>query len=162
MASRATLTPGNASAGPSTNRAAFTTIHATEMVDVGKFDPTTGEAFIWDTVVPAGWTGPGYLEIFWGSDGTTNTVGWLVSIHAVTPGDSVDFDTTITYDTANTGTAATVPGTSTYMKSTVVTLTNFNSGAAGDLLRIKAERDVANDTSASDAVFFRAELRDSA
>lgn len=162
MASRFVFKPGNADPGPSTNRAAYTTVHTTEMREVAAFDPTTQEAMIWSVVAPQGWTGTPHLFIQWFSAGTTNTVGWLVSVEAITPTDSTDLDSATSYDTANTGTAVTVPGTAGFMVVMDVTLTNHDSSAAGDALRIKVERDVTNDTSASDAFLYTAELRDSA
>jgi hypothetical protein len=86
-------------------------------------------------------------------------VEFEASVMAVSDGDSQDLDTE-SYDTVNTGTA-TVPGTAGYLDVISVTLTNADSLAAGDLVRIKLSRDAddgTNDTATGDLEFHGARL----
>src|SRR4030066_262437 len=71
---------------------------------------------------------------------------------------------TKSFDTANTGTDATVPGTAGNTKDITITLTNADSLAAGDILRLAVSRNVghATDTAAGDLYMHVSELRDAA
>lgn len=82
---------------------------------------------------------------------TTGAVYFEASVMAVTDGDAADINTE-SYDTANSGNA-TVPGTAGYLDEISITLTNADSVAAGDYVKIKINRDAnnASDTAAGDA-----------
>ena len=84
---------------------------------------------------------------------TSGTVEWEVAVEAVTDADALDLDTASGWDTVNTGTA-TVPATAGYLDVITVTLTNKDSVAAGDMVRISLSRDAddaTNDTATGDA-----------
>lgn len=71
---------------------------------------------------------------------TTGTAGFTVAVEAVTPGDSVDLDSATSFDTSNAGTGS-IPATAGNPFTITVTLTNKDSAAAGDHLRLKVVRD---------------------
>jgi hypothetical protein len=84
---------------------------------------------------------------------TSGKVDFEVSVEAVTTGDAFDLDGGTSFDSANASND-TVPGTAGYLKKLTVTLTSKDSVAAGDLFRIKLERDAddgTDDTAAGDA-----------
>jgi len=73
----------------------------------------------------------------------------------------VDLDSATSFDTVNGGNAATI-ATQGYQTSLSITLTNADSVAAGDYVRISLARDVAdaNDTFAADAYVTLVEIRE--
>jgi hypothetical protein len=83
---------------------------------------------------------------------TANEVIWEVYVEAVTPADAVDLDSATSFDSVNT-TTDTVPATAGHLKVASVTLTNKDSVAAGDMVRILLRRDSdhANDDAAASA-----------
>ena len=83
---------------------------------------------------------------------TANEVIWEVYVEAITAGDTHDLDSSTTFDAVNT-TTDTVPATAGYLKVASVTLTNKDSVAAGDMVRILLRRDSdhANDDAAASA-----------
>ena len=94
---------------------------------------------------------------------TSGKVDFEVSIEVVTPDDALDLDTSTSYDSVNAGNE-TVPGTAGYMSTITITLTNNDSMAAGDLVRLKLERDAddgTDDTATGDAYVLAVEFRDS-
>lgn len=164
MASRLLLTPYSAEF-PDTNFAALLTVNSTERRPVLAFDATTDEAAMWTAVVPQGFTGTVTAHVYYMmASATSGDVVWAVTVEAVTDGDTLDLDAASGYGTVNTATAATVPGTAGYLDVVSVTLSNLDSAAAGDYLRIKLTRDADNgsDTAAGDAYALCLELRDSA
>jgi hypothetical protein len=64
----------------------------------------------------------------------------------------------------NTGTDSAVPATAGYMEQVSVTLTNADSIAAADLVRVSVARAVANgaDTATGDCYVLSVEIRDAA
>ena len=82
---------------------------------------------------------------------TAGGVSIDASVMAVTPGDSADINTD-SYDTVNNCDDATVPGTAGYLDVITCTLTNNDSMAAGDLIKIDIQREVADaaDTATGD------------
>ena len=164
MATRAILLPESAQF-PSTNFPQLTTIHSTERRRVLGYDASTSETAAWTLVVPQGWTGTGTLVInYCMASATTGGVAFDVALEAVTPGDSTDLDAATSYATVNAANDGTVPGTAGYPDVVTVTLTNDDSLAAGDLLRISIARDIADgaDTATGDCLLIAAELRDTA
>lgn len=113
------------------------------------FDQTTQQAAIFTAFLPAAYAGGGLtVSVGWSAVPTSGTVGWLVSIERV--GEVLDTDTD-SFASAQTITAATVPGTSGNLDVTSVNIASgasMDSLAAGEMFRIKIERDVANDTAA--------------
>lgn len=105
--------------------------------------------------VPASYTGAGTLKAklsYAMASATSGSVDWDVYVECVTPGDALDTSTD-SFDSANGG-SDTVPGTAKYPDEVTITLTNKDSMAAGDWVRIKVERDAddgTNDTASGDA-----------
>jgi K+-transporting ATPase A subunit len=95
---------------------------------------------------------------------TSGGVAFDVAVEAVTSGDALDLDATTSFDTVNGGSDAAVPGTAGYMEQISITLSNLDSAAAGDLVRISLARDVADaaDTAAGDCYVLAVEIRDGA
>ncbi len=148
---------------PASNPAAFTLAARRPVL---AFDAATAEAVYFSGVVPQGWTGTvtAYLYFMMAS-ATSGKVDFTVSVEAVTPGDALDLDAADSFDTANTITAPTVPGTAGYMASVACTLTNHDSSAAGDYIRFAVTRDATdatNDTATGDAYLLKFEVRDAA
>ena len=164
MATRFLLTPGSAEF-PSTNFPQLTLSHTSERRQVLSFDATTVETCAWTVVAPQGWTGTITAVVSYAmASATTGGVAFEVLVEALTSGDAVDTDAATSYDSANTGTDASVPGTAGYMEQVSITLTNADSAAAGDLLRVSLRRATGNaaDTATGDAYVFALELRDAA
>lgn len=144
---------------PASNYATLDTRNGHPVLD---FDPTTQETAIWSAIMPRNYSGGGItVYVHWTSDSTTNTVGWDVSLERNTDGgDDIDSDS---FATAQTVTAATVPGTSGVPKVTNVAITNganMDSVAAGDAFRLRVRRDVAGDSSAGDAQLLMVEVKE--
>lgn len=160
MASRCIFTPESAHF-PASNPAALTLINRRPAL---AFDPSTDESAYWTAVAPQGLTGALTLVVFYiMASATTGAVYFQAAVEAVTPGDAVDLDAGNSFDTANSGNG-TVPGTAGYAQSVSITLTNADSIAAGDLIRISLNRDAdnASDTAAGDCYVLAVELRDAA
>ncbi len=88
---------------------------------------------------------------------TSNDVAFTVQVEAITPADAVDMLTASSFDTANAGTD-TVPGTAKRLASFDITLSNKDSMAVGDLMRIRLNHDSANDTASDDSIVFAIEV----
>lgn len=129
------------------------------------FDASTSETCYWTTVIPQGWTAPATAVISYAmASATSGGVAFDVAVEAITSGDAVDTDAATSFDTVNTGTDSAVPATAGYMEQISVTLTNLDSAAAGDLVRISLARNVAHatDTATGDAYVLSIEIRDAA
>lgn len=164
MATRAVLTPQSAEY-PSTNFPQLGIAHSTARRQTLGFDASTEEACYWTLVGPAGLSGTMTAVITYiMASATTGGVAFGVSVEAITDGDSTDLDAAESLDTENVATAASVPGTAGQIDQISVTLTNQDSIAAADLVRIKLARKVANaaDTATGDALVLAVELRDAA
>jgi hypothetical protein len=157
---RYSLTPESAHF-PSSNFAALTTVNArpTLAYDGG----STNESAYWTFVAPQGLSGALSAVIHYVmASATTGNVRWGVAVEAVTPGDATDLDAGTSFDTANEGHGA-VPGTAGYLGSQTITLTNADSIAAGDLVRVEVYRDASdttNDTASGDAYLLLVEIRE--
>ena len=158
---RATLTP---------NSAEFPTANfSPRMKDANSravlsFDPTTSQACWWTLVAWQGLTTPLTLVIHYTmASAISGSVYFRAYVEAVAPGSALNIDTTDSFDVANSGNAV-VPGTAGYEQTITITLTSNDSIAAGNLVRIKLDRDAANagDTAASAAYVHAVELRDNA
>jgi hypothetical protein len=164
MATRAALTPLSAEFKTSTFPALVRMTDTAGGLSVLAFDASLDEAAYWSLVVPQGWTSTYTVVIsFIMASATSGNVVWGATVQAVTDGDAFDLDAGESYDTENTATTA-VPGTVGYLKQSSITLTNNDSSAAADYLRIRIRRVGSNgsDTATGDAYFLTAELRDSA
>jgi hypothetical protein len=161
MATRTILTPESAHY-PATN---FPALILSNRRPVLAFDASTSETAYWTFVAPQGITGAWTAVISYAmASATTGGVAFDVALEAITSGDALDTDATTSFDTANTGTDSAVPGTAGYMEQVSITLTNADSIAAADLVRVSVTRAVANatDTATGDCYVFAVELRDAA
>lgn len=127
------------------------------------YDAATDEAAYWTLAVPSGFTAPFTAVISYAmASATSGDVIWDVTVEAITTGDSTDTDAAESLDTANTATANTVAATAGFMKQVSVALTNGDSSAAADYVRIRIRRvgSSGSDTATGDAFFLGCELRD--
>lgn len=131
------------------------------------FDPSTEYVAISVTVkLPAAYTGSGTLKADLGyfmESGTSGNVVWGVQVEAITDGDSLDLNSASSFDTTNNVTSA-IPGTAGDPKNATVTLSNKDSVAAGDWVRLKVARKAADgsDTATGFAYLFSVRLREEA
>lgn len=116
------------------------------------FDDTTVEACYWVFRMPANYASGLTAKIQYSmASATSNSVDFEISIMAVSDADSQDLDSD-SYDTVNSG-SDTVPGTAGHFGEISITMTNADSVAAGDYVRIKLSRDSddgTNDTATGD------------
>ena len=155
---RFALTPESAHF-PATNFPALSAVNARPVL---AFDTTTAETCYWTVVAPQGLTGALSVIIhFFGNAAGTAGVAFDVAVEAITPSDAVDLDSATSFDTVNGGNAATI-ATQGYQTSLSITLTNADSVAAGDYVRISLARDVADagDNFAADAYVTLVEIRE--
>jgi hypothetical protein len=161
MATRFVLLPF-AAEFPATNMPALTLVNRRPALG---FDATTSETCYWTTIVPQGWTGTITAVIsYCMASATSGGVAFDVALEAITTADATDLDATTSFATVNTGTDAAVPGTAGYMEQISITLTNDDSAAAADYLRISVARAVSNaaDTATGDCYLLCLEIRDGA
>ena len=153
---RYALTPESAHF-PSTNFPALSAVNGRPVL---AFDTTTAETCYWTIVAPQGLSGAlsAIIHVF-GNAAGTNTVIFGVSVEAITPGDATDLDSATSFDTVNTSGAVAIPATQGHQTSVSVTLTNADSAAAGDYVRISLARDIS-DTFAADAYVTLVEIRE--
>lgn len=113
------------------------------------FDTTTSELVYWAFRLPENYSSAPVLKVqYTAASATSGTFGVSVSIMAVSDGDSQDVDVE-SYDTANSPTASTVPGTAGHLDEISATLTNNDGMVAGDLVFIRLARNIA-DTATGD------------
>lgn len=157
---RAILSP-LAAEFPSSN---FPGLSAINQRPVLAFDASTDETCYWTLLWPQGATGTLSLVVSYAmASATSGKVDFEVAVEAITDGDSTDLDATTSFDTANTITAPTVPGTAGYIDQFSCTLTNKDSVAEGDYVRISLTRDAndgTNDTATGDCYVLGCELRE--
>lgn len=161
MATRAILLP-EAAHYPDTN---FPALLLSNRRPVLAFDTTTSETAYWTFVAPQGVTGTWTAVISYAmASATSGGVAFDVAVEAISSGDALDTDASTGFDTVNAGNDSAVPGTAGYMEQLSITLTNADSIAAADLVRISVARDVADaaDTATGDCYVFSVEIRDGA
>lgn len=160
--SRFTLMP-NAAEFPSANFPQLRTIHSTERRQALAFDAATVEGCRWTFAAPQGLTGTIQAVIYYCmASATSGKVDFESSVEAMTPDDALDLDSAASFASANAA-DETVPGTAGYMSALAITLSNDDSIAAGDLVRLKLERDAddgTNDTASGDCYVLAVEFRD--
>lgn len=127
------------------------------------FDDTTAEAAIFSALLPRNYGGGGITAyVHWSATAATSgTGGWTVEFERIGDG-SQDTDAD-SFATAQTVTAATVPGTSGNVKITNVAIANganIDSIAVGEKFRVRIKRDVANDNAAGDLELHGVELKE--
>jgi len=120
------------------------------------FDDTDEEAAITAEIEMPGQYASGTLKatahFFMASD-NTNDIALDVFVEAKTPNtDTLDLETAESWDTANSGTVGLSGTTAGDPLTVVITLTNKDSVAAGDLVRfgIRRDTDSANDDATGD------------
>lgn len=157
---RAILTPFGAEF-PSSNFPGLTAINARPTL---AYDASTQETAYWTLVAPQGLTGALSCVItYMMASATSGNIEFEVAVEAITDADATDLDATTSFDTVNSSGATAVPGTAGYIDQVSVTLTNADSIAAGDLVRISISRDAddaTNDTATGDLYLLAAELRE--
>ena len=128
------------------------------------YDAATQETAYWTLVAPQGITGTltAVLSLIGNAAGTNSTY-WEVAIEAVTSADATDLDSTTSFATVNAGNVA-MPTTQGHMVQVSITLSNTDSIAAADDVRISVARDAdnASDNFAADAYLLAVEFRDGA
>jgi hypothetical protein len=160
MASRFQLTPYAAELAGIANYPQLTHING---IPALSYDPTTDESAIWSFRLPVGWTGTPAIRVdCMMASAVTGNIGLKAQVMAVTPGDALDLDTATSYDTVNTVSGVTVPATAGYLFTASVTLTNFDSGVAGDWVRLMLTRDAAGDTATGDLYVLSVMVEDGA
>jgi hypothetical protein len=116
------------------------------------FDDTTPESCYWQFRMPQDYASSPVLKVQYSmASATSNKVEFEASVMAVSDGDPQDMDAE-SYDSANT-ISVTVPGTAGYLDEISLSLTNADSLAAGDYVRLKLSRDAddgTNDTATGD------------
>lgn len=127
------------------------------------FDDTTAEAAVFVIALPRHYAGGGItFYVHWAAtSATTNTIGWTLEFERISDS-QVDIDS-ISWSSAQTITAATVPGTSGHVKITNVAVSNganMDSIAVGEMFAIRLKRDVANDSATGDAEFYLMEAKE--
>lgn len=160
MATRAVFTPTSAEY-PASNFAALTLSNRRPVL---AFDAATDETAYWTFVAPQGLTGTITVVISYiMASATSGSVYFQAALEAVTDGDATDLDAGTSFDTANSGNGA-VPGTAGYLDQISITMTNADSMAAADYVRLSLNRDAdnASDTATGDCYVLAVELRDGA
>ncbi len=126
------------------------------------FDAAVSESCNWTFIAPQGLTAPlSAVVTYRAASATSGTAQFDGSLEAITDGDAVDTDAASSFDTANTPTAVTVPGTAGYIDQVSITLTTNDAIAAGDYARFRLARNIA-DTAAGDIQVLAVEIRDAA
>lgn len=125
------------------------------------FDTTTAETCYWTFVAPQGLTGAlTAIVTYRAASATSGTAAFSVALECITDGDSTDTDAGSSFDTANSPSTVTVPGTAGYIDQYSVTLTNADSIAAGDYCRLSLARNVASDSASGDLQVLAVEIRE--
>lgn len=141
---------------PASNAAA---LDASEVNFRALFDASTDESLFWQFRMPSDYASGLTLKLQFSmvsTQSTTKYIEWEGYVMAVTPGDSADI-VTDSYDTVNAGNLDVSSVTAGYLKEISITLTNADSLAAGDYVKIKVARD-ANGTNGTDSATGDAEL----
>jgi len=128
------------------------------------FDDTTQETATWEFILDDDYgSGTLYADVYFSmASGEADEVQWEVYVMAVTATtDNADWDTD-SYDTENVG-VTTVAATAGRPYKQTITLTNDDSLAAGDMIRIKISTDsddAVNDDASGDREFRHAVIRE--
>lgn len=110
------------------------------------FDSDTDELIYFTFRLPADYSSSPVLKVQWGgvtSTTVTHTVFWAAEIMVLTADTDGDPDTD-SYDTANSTSDDILGTTAGRIQEASITLTNFDSGAANDYIKIKFYRDANN------------------
>lgn len=148
---------------PAANYAQRDSSNTTSPVPVLAFDTTTAEYAIFTAVLPRNYAGGGITVYILSAmaSATSGTLGWTVEFERLQVG--TDNIATDSWASAQTVTAATVPGTAGLFQSLNVAVSNganIDGIAVGEGFRIRIKRDVSNDTAAGDAWLVAVELKE--
>lgn len=134
----------------------FVIQNSTTSRPMGLFDASAHEWADWQSVKLFPYTGATLkADIgFTMASATSGGITWGVQVECITNGDSADYDTA-SFDVMNSTSGITVPGTAGYLKVGTVSLTNNDSCAVGDSMRVRLNRLPADsgDTASGDAEF---------
>lgn len=158
MSTIAQLAPGAAVGAPNTFRARFFMEQSREIL---KFSSTASETAIWQFIAPQGLDTTTFDAVIFGymDTATTGDIDLDGSIEAISDPDTIDMGGAESFDTVNSSDNNSVPGTAGHPMVITITLTNDDGIAAGDLVRFKLARDIA-DTAAGDFHMVGGEIRD--
>src|SRR5262249_26541423 len=129
------------------NSAEFPAANFPQIVSINQrpalaFDATTDETCYWTGIAPQGLTAPITAVISYiMASATAGAVGFQIAIEAVTDGDATDLDAVTSFDSVNNSASTTVPGTAGFLDQISITLTNNDSLAAADYVRLQLNRD---------------------
>lgn len=144
---------------PSSNYATLNTRNGHPILE---FDDTTPWAAIFTGVLPRNYSGGGItVYIHASAVATSGTMGWTVEIERMDDS-SLDIDAD-SFASAQTVTAATVPGTSgqtLVLNVAISSGANMDSLAAGEQFRIRIKRDTANDNAAGNTQITMVEIKE--
>lgn len=145
---------------PATNYATFSTRNGHPIL---QFDTTTQEASYFTCIMPRSYSAGGITVYVHATltTATSGTLGWDVALERMSDA-ATDLDAD-SFATAQTITAATVPGTSGVVLVLNVAISNganMDSIAVGESFRIRIRRDVANDTATGDAELMAVEIKE--
>lgn len=163
MSTRAVCTP-LAAEFPATN---FPQLLLSNRRPVLAFDAATDETCYWTFVAPVGIVGTWTVVITYAmASATSGAVRFQAAFEAITAGDGApDTDSATSIDTANSN-GGTVPGTAGLVQQISITMTNQDSIAAGDYVRLVLNRDAdgtsGTDDATGDCYVLAVELRDAA
>lgn len=155
---RAVLSPLSAEF-PTSNFPALTVVNTRPAL---AYDAATQETAYWTFIAPQGLSGAlSCVLTLIGNAAGTNSTYWEVAVEAITSADATDLDSAASFDTVNTGNVA-MPATQGHMVQVSITLTNADSIAAGDYVRVSIARDADNgsDNFAADAFLLAVEIRE--
>lgn len=153
---RYTLTPESAHF-PTSNAPGLSMINQRPVL---LFDASTDKTAYWTLVAPQGLSGALSVKIHYiCANATSGTAAWQAAVEAVTDADATDLDAGTSFDTQNAGTG-TVPGTNGYLDVISITLTNADSIAAADYVRVAINRDISADSVANDLALLAVELQE--
>jgi len=120
------------------------------------FDKDTDEGRIWSFVVPRLYGTTITVQGAFYTTVTSGTVVFAAQLAAITDGDAGV--TAKVFDTVNTDSAVTVPGTAGTEETFSITMTNADSATADDRCMLALFRDVSGDTAAADILLTRLDV----
>lgn len=117
------------------------------------FDASQTESALWQFRLPANYASSPVMKLIYSmASATSLKVDLEVEVMCVSDNDSQDIDSA-SFDSVNEIVGGTtVPGTAGYIDEISITLTNFDSGVANDLMiaRVNRDHDDADDTATGD------------
>lgn len=146
---------------PASNPATYAVEAGTDPDRIGlAFDASTNEAATFPFVMPQSYGGGTLTLVVTGkmASATTGDVDLDAEVEARSAGEALDADS---FDTANSTDNTTVPGTAGLSFEVSITLTNKDSVAVGDLVRLRLTRDAVSDTATGDVEIYGVDLRES-